>query len=139
MKKTTMILSVGLSALVGASVIAGCGGPRKKATTDPFVDDFDASKEYTINFFGWGDDQEQDRRPGNNQGGTWNNFPRRLRQTLLTGCGTGFTVPFIQFRLLTRHKPDAQQNQPGKKFQCQFHRKMKFIHINILWLKFQRV
>ena len=60
MKKTTMILSVGLSALVGASVIAGCGGPRKKATTDPFVDDFDASKEYTINFFGWGDDQEQD-------------------------------------------------------------------------------
>ena len=40
--------------------MAGCGGPRKKATTDPFVDDFDASKEYTINFFGWGDDQEQD-------------------------------------------------------------------------------
>lgn len=36
MKKTTMILSVGLSALVGASVIAGLRRPEKKGNHRSF-------------------------------------------------------------------------------------------------------
>lgn len=61
MKKTKQLLSFGLSAalaLSGAAAFTGCAS-RATANVEAFVDDYDSSKEYNIDFLGWGDAKEQ--------------------------------------------------------------------------------
>lgn len=59
MKKITKIAGVSLSFLMGVSMFAGCGG-RGSASVEPFVNDYDPSRDYNISFLGWGDAKEQE-------------------------------------------------------------------------------
>lgn len=59
MKKITKIAGASLSLLMGLSALAGCGG-RGSASVEPFVNDYDPTRDYNISFLGWGDAKEQD-------------------------------------------------------------------------------
>ena len=64
MKKTKQLLSFGLSAalaLSGAAAFTGCAS-RATANVEAFVDDYDSSKEYNIDFLGWGDEYPREIR-----------------------------------------------------------------------------